>query len=412
MRSMDDAYAMVIGIAAYAHVAPLPESVRHDAADVYDLLVDPGLGGYHPDNAVALFDAAASRSGILAGLADLASRAAPDSAVLLYVSAHGGLVESGPDAGEYLLPVDTAEFSASGLARTAISGAEFGAALAAIPARKVLVVFDCCHAGGIGAVKGAGPLVTGLPESYYERLAAGRGRVILASCRDSESSYVLRSARNSLFTEHLLAGLRGGIPTEDGLVRVFDLFEYVQPRVTADQPEQHPVFKAELEENFAVALAPAGGGATVSTDEDGFRYDAFVSYAEREPDESWVWDVLVPRLEAAGLRVAVSGASGDPGVPTVVNAERGIRQAKRTVVVLSPAYLEDGTGEFENVLAQSLDVQEGSYRVLPVRREAIDERRLPARLGMLSSLDLSRPARAPREFDRLVGALRAPLPRR
>jgi hypothetical protein len=64
------------------------------------------------------------------------------------------------------------------------------------------------------------------------------------------------------------------------------------------------------------------------------------------------------------------------------------------------------------VLAQSLGIQEGSYRVLPVRRESFDERMLPTRLGMLSALDLSSPGRAERGFDRLVGALRAPLPRR
>jgi hypothetical protein len=231
----------------------------------------------------------------------------------------------------------------------------------------------------------------------------------LSSSRDSESSYVLPGAANSLFTGHLLAGLEGGVPGQDGLIRVFDLFEYVQPRVTRDQPGQHPVFRADLEENFPVALAPPGKAAR---DEEGFRYDAYLSYVDRPPDSAWVWETLVPRLEREGLRLAVSGASPDPGVPLVVGIERGIRQAKRTVVVLSEAYLEDNRADFENVLAQTLGIGEGAYRLLPVRFELINEERVPLRLSMLTVIDLTDPARADREFARLAAALRGPLPRR
>ena len=146
-------------------------------------------------------------------------------------------------------------------------------------------------------------------------------------------------------------------------------------------------------------------------DEEGFRYDAYISYVEREPDAGWVWDMLVPRLEAAGLRMAVSGDSETPGVARVVNIERGIRQAKRTVVVLSDVYLADRMADFENVLAQTMGIQEGAYRLLPVKFGALDESRLPVRLSMLTALNLTHPARAEREFERLVQALRGPSPR-
>jgi len=223
---------------------------------------------------------------------------------------------------------------------------------------------------------------------------------------------VLPGAANSLFTQHLLAGLRGGIASDDGLIRIFDLFEYLQPRVTGDQPNQHPIFKAELEENFPVALYRGGQKGVVPRDEQGFRYDAYVSYVDREPDAAWVWEALVPRLEGAGLRVAVSGDVEEPGVARVMNIERGIRQSKRTIVVLSPAYLEDNMADFENVLGQTMGVQEGTYRLLPVKIAPIDEGRLPVRLSMLTTLDLVHARRAEHEFDRLVRALRGPLPHR
>jgi len=386
-------------------------AVLQDARDVHDLLADPQHCGYPPGNVQLLLDGAATQTAIRQALADLAARSNLDSTVFCYVSSHGGRIESGPRAGEYLLPVDTVYTAAESVAQTAISGDEFTEALRAIPTRKVVVAFDCCHSGGIGQPKDAAvPEIKALPESYYDALKAGQGRAILASSRSSEYSWVLPGAPNSLFTHHLLAGLRGGTSSDDGLVRIFDLFEYLQPRVTGDQPHQHPIFKAELEENLPVALYLGGQQGVVPRDEEGFRYDAYVSYVEQEPDAAWVWETLVPRLEEAGMRVAVSGDVEEPGVARVVNIERGIRQAKRTVIVLSQAYLADSMADFENQLAQTMDVREGTYRLLPVKIAPLDEGRLPTRLSMLTTLDLIHPRRAEREFERLVQALRGPLP--
>jgi hypothetical protein len=361
-----------------------------------------------------LLDGQATQAAMRQALIGLATRCDSDSTVFFYISSHGGRIEAGAYAGEYLLPVDVDYNSGPSVAQTAISGADLTAALRAIPARKVVILFDCCHAGGIGQPKDAAAprMKAGLPESYYDALKAGRGRAILASSRSDELSWVLPGAGNSLFTQHLLAGLCGGIPSDDGLIRIFDLFEYLQPRVTADQPVQHPIFKAEIEENFPVALYLGGQKGVVPKDEAGFRYDAYVSYVDREPDATWVWDTLVPRLEQANLKVAVSGDVEEPGVARVVTIERGIQQAKRTVVVLSEAYLADHVADFENVLAQTMGVQEGTYRLLPVKIAPIDDGRLPVRLSMLTALNLADPRRAEREFERLVGALQGPLPRR
>src|SRR5919199_2678728 len=281
---MNNAHALVIGIANYQHINKLPPV--KDAQDIHDLLIDPNHCGYAPDNVHLLVDEQATQATVRHALAELASRSNQDSTVFFYFSGHGARLEAGSYAGEYILPVDTVYPSEQSLAETAISGAEFTQALRAIPARKVVVVFDCCHAGGIGQPRNlvASEVKPGLSESYYDVLKAGRRRVILASSRDSEYSWVLEGANYGIFTKHLLAGLRGGIPSEDGLIRIFDLFEYLQPRVTADQPNQHPIVKAEVEENFPVALHLGGQKGVVPKDEQGFRYDAYISYVDREPD--------------------------------------------------------------------------------------------------------------------------------
>lgn len=412
MPTMENAHALVVGIAEYQRVNKLPP-VR-DAQGIGGLLVDPSRCGYAPENVRLLLDGQATQAAVREALAQIAARSDEESTAFVYWSGHGGRVDSGPYADQYLLPVDTLYESDESLAQTAISGAELTTALQAIAARKVVIIFDCCHAGGIGRPKDprTPPLAPGLAETYYDGLKAGRGRVIFASSRSTEFSYVLPQAEYGLFTQHLLAALQGGVPSDDGYIRVFDLFEYVQPRVTADHPAQHPVFRADIEENFPVALYLSGRKGVISRDEEGFRYDAYVSYVDAEPDAGWVWGTLVPRLEAAGLTVAVSGDVEQPGVARVVNIERGIREAKRTVVVMSARYLADYMADFENVVGQTMGIQEGSYRLLPVTMESVDPATLPTRLSALTTLHLAHSQRAEREFGRLIDALRGPLPRR
>jgi hypothetical protein len=149
--------------------------------------------------------------------------------------------------------------------------------------------------------------------------------------------------------------------------------------------------------------------AVPQDDSGGFRYDAYISYVDREPDATWVWETLVPLLELAGLRVAVSGDVEIPGVARVVNIERGVKQAKRTVLVLSPAYFAATMAEFENVLGQTLGIQEGAYRLLPIKIAPLDESLVPLRLAQLTMLDLTDSNRAERNRERLIRALKSPL---
>jgi Caspase domain/TIR domain len=413
MAGMDNAHALVIGIANYQNISGLPATVLNDAQEIFNMLIDPNLCGYQPDNVTLLRDQDATQAAIRQALAGLSARASADSTVFFYISSHGGRVEAGPAAGEYLLPVDTDYTSNEAVARTAISGAEFTEALRAIPARKVLVAFDCCHSGGIGQPKDAlAPAIkAGFSESYYDQLKSGKGRVILASSRDNEYSWVLPGAANSLFTQQLLAGLRGGIASEDGLIRIFDVFEYIQPRITAAKQDQHPIFKGELEENFPVALYVGGKKGVVPKTEDGYKYDVYVSYTDKDPDATWVWDTLLPKLEQAGLKVAVSGDSGDPGVARVVNIERGITQSRRTILALSANYVNDNMAAFENQMAQTMSVQESAARMFPIKIEPIDDTKLPLRFTYLTMLDVSNPnpRRTEREYTRLLGALQGTI---
>jgi hypothetical protein len=405
-----NAYALVIGISRYWHVRTLPQSVINDAEGVASLLRDPAHCNYQ--HVELLTDNDAMLDGCREALKALAERCNEDSVALIYFSGHGGHVKDGPGAGQYILPVDADYTSAESLADTAISGAEFTKALQAIPARKVIVLFDCCHSGGIGDPKAAGEidLKAGLSSDYYEALQAGKGRVILASCRDSEFSWVKPGASNSVFTTHLLAGLRGGITSEDGLISIFDLFEYLQPRVTADEPNQHPIFKSNIEENFPIAMYLGAVKKNIPSTIEGFRYDAYICYVDKEPDVTYVWDKLVPSLEEAGLKVAVSEDVEQGGVARVVSIERAIKQSKRTIVVISENFLTNNWVQFQDILAITMGINEGTYRLLPVKIMPVEDSLLPERIRALVMRNLVHPKRTEQQLQRLIDDLKEPLP--
>jgi hypothetical protein len=369
MHATTNAHALVVGIAAYRHLRPLPATVLNDAAAIARALADPGVGAYDPSRVRSLLDANATRAALRAALADLARAAGDRSTVLFYFSGHGGRLATGPAPSDYLLPVDAVYPDEAALARSALSAAEFTAALRAVPARKLVVVLDCCHSGGIGETK---DFKSGLSSPTLEQLQAGFGRVILASSLGSEVSWVRPGDDHSLFTKHLLAGLRGGAPAPDGLVRIFDLFHYLQPRVTAEQANQHPLFKAEVGENFPIALCLGGKAAAPpapAAAADGFRFDVFLSYRDQEPDRSWARKVLLPRLEATGVRACIDFRDFRLGRPRLKATEEAVESSRYTLSVLTAAYLGSHLAELGGILARFLGDDTNQSRWLGVLRE-------------------------------------------
>src|SRR5262245_61145516 len=95
----------------------------------------------------------------------------------------------------------------------------------------------------IGALAG---WIPELADGALGRLATGPGRVVMAAARGDGVAYVLSGARHGLFTEHLIAGLRGAAGGSDGFVRVLDLYHHVQRNVVSRRLDQRPVLKTEL----------------------------------------------------------------------------------------------------------------------------------------------------------------------
>ncbi|AZM44870.1 hypothetical protein DMB38_02675 [Streptomyces sp. WAC 06738] len=110
-------------------------------------------------------------------------------------------------------------------------------------ARAIILILDCCFSG-TAAVKGADPAAQ----------FAGHGRFVMTSSGPNETSYDGAAGKNrgdengqgrrpSLFTEHLVAGLRHGAVGHDGFVTVTDVYHYVHARLRA--LHQQPLMKTD-----------------------------------------------------------------------------------------------------------------------------------------------------------------------
>ncbi|NMG20531.1 caspase family protein [Brasilonema bromeliae] len=252
-QTFANGYALLIGIGA-----DLPITVK-DATALRDILVNPNQAAYPSNQVNLLTETSATRQEILKAFDQLIEQVNqnPDASVIIYYSGHGGRIER---TNEYfLVPYG---YDPSQRADTAISGLEFTQKIEAIKARKLVVLLDCCHAGGVPVLKEAGEtfVKSPVPPDLLEILGTGSGRVIVASSREDEYSYT--GQPYSAFTDCLLEALQGKAAKEkDGYARILDVMIYLFDQVPnrASGP-QHPFVKKVLDlgDNFPLCYYAGG----------------------------------------------------------------------------------------------------------------------------------------------------------
>jgi hypothetical protein len=247
-QRFEQGHACVIGVGGN-----LPTTVG-DAEGLARILKDPERCAYPEEQVHLLTGEQATRSHIISTLEQLAIATNAESTVLIYFSGHGYQVTK-PLKSYCLMPYG---YNVENLSETAISGSEFTDLLREIPAQKLLVVLDCCHAGGLSDLSGFEITKAPLPPEAQRMFAKGGGRIMIGSSQPSEVSYA--GEPYSMFTFALLKGLCGaGAVKQDGYVRATDLAMYasrIVPKLTND--EQHPVLDIEKADNFILAYYAGG----------------------------------------------------------------------------------------------------------------------------------------------------------
>lgn len=255
MSLFEHGHALIVGAGA-----DLPDTVN-DAQGIAQILRDPERCAYPPDQVVCLTEAEATCADMLAALDRLAQRCDAQSTVIVYFSGHGYRVDSPLGEFYYLLPNG---YDLNRLYQTAVSGQELADHVRAIGAQKLLLLLDCCHAGGVGDSKAPAPpglsmVKAPLPPQAQALLAEGSGRVIVASSQNDELSFAGKPY--SAFTLALIEALSGeGAARQDGYVRVADLAMHARQVVPGrTNNRQHPILHFEQADNFALAYYAGGG---------------------------------------------------------------------------------------------------------------------------------------------------------
>ncbi|GLW90681.1 caspase family protein [Actinokineospora globicatena] len=183
---------VLAGACRFRHLPDLP-AVRNNVGDLRDCLSDPTIWGLAARNITTVTETVSA-----AGLVDAVHAAAAEAedTLVFYYSGHG-MVD--PHDGELGLALVE---SVLGRPHTAVRYHYVRQAMVDSPARRKVVVLDCCFSGrAIGAM---GDLVT-------EQLGVA-GTYVLASAPSNAAALAPPGARLTAFTGELVTLLRNGVP--------------------------------------------------------------------------------------------------------------------------------------------------------------------------------------------------------
>ncbi|XP_055886564.1 uncharacterized protein LOC106062301 isoform X2 [Biomphalaria glabrata] len=101
-------------------------------------------------------------------------------------------------------------------------------------------------------------------------------------------------------------------------------------------------------------------------EDDGRQYDAFVSYASADLDRQFVIQTLVPRLEGRMcFTLCIHQRNFVPGLYITDNITESVKKSRRTLLIISPAYISSGWCKFEYQMALQEMLTE-KHRILPI----------------------------------------------
>jgi uncharacterized caspase-like protein len=232
-------WAVVIGVSDYADSRiPSLRYANADARVIYDWLVSPDGGRYAPAHVKLLLDRDATGVSIREALFNWLRQAIEEDVVLIYFAGHGSPDSADTPNNLYLLPHDARYQS---IASTGFPMWDIETALKRfIKAKRVIVVADACHSGGVGeGFDVARRAVDAAPANQIMRglqglTVVGPGVVVLSASDEKQYSAEgpMFGGGHGAFTHYLLEGLRGAADyNQDGRITLGELIPYLSENV-------------------------------------------------------------------------------------------------------------------------------------------------------------------------------------
>ncbi|MGI8741306.1 MAG: caspase family protein [Bryobacteraceae bacterium] len=203
-----DKWALIVGVSKFKNPSMNLRFAAKDATDFAAMLSDPNVGRFHNDSQhiKLLTDDNATVQNIRTAIQDIARNARKEDLVVLYFSSHGtdAGMDVATDEGKtgYIV---THETDPNNLYATAFDMQELKRVVdTRIQAGRVVAFMDTCYSGGFRQRTGSKALSVGIPSESVARIAQGKGRVVIASSRDSEQSWESDQYQNSYFTHYII----------------------------------------------------------------------------------------------------------------------------------------------------------------------------------------------------------------
>lgn len=194
---------------------------------------------------------------------DLFSVAERGDLVLLYYSGHGYRDRIGQ---HYLVSKDS---YVTRMRSTAISASFIHEAMEGSRSRHKIVILDCCFSGAFikGRKSGTEPLLLEELKGEATAILASSG-TIQYSFESANNLQKFEEIRNSLFTQHLIGGIKSGLAdeNEDGRIGLEELFNYAEQKVRYSQPGQTPMKDVSLREGEIILTINPRGATRLPND--------------------------------------------------------------------------------------------------------------------------------------------------
>ncbi len=241
-------YAILIASSKYSDepgLTPL-RCPENDVDALNEILGSPEFGQF---TKTVVFKNAPSYE-VLTGIETVLADACGNDLVLVYFSGHGRQL---PNSEKLCFVTANTRLKTLGTSSIPAETIKFLFTEYCAVKKKALIL-DCCHSGVVGK-----DFAKGGVDSQLQLMAEGRGTFIMTASTSVQSAFEKEGDSHSLFTKHLLAGIRSGEAdrNEDGWVDMAELHEYVRDKIREEGGQQDPL-QWHLESSGRLLLSRSG----------------------------------------------------------------------------------------------------------------------------------------------------------
>jgi uncharacterized caspase-like protein len=179
--------------------------------------------------------------------------------VIIFFAGHGAtekdaMSPDGDGLKKYLLPYNA---DPKDLYATALPMGEISRIFTRIRSERLVFIADSCYSGTSGGLTiGIADMRANISEAFLERIAGGKGRVIITASGANEVSVEKDDLQHGVFTYYLVEGLKGKADADkDGLITIDEIYRFISkhvPRPTGQ--EQHPIKKGTVEGRLILSI--------------------------------------------------------------------------------------------------------------------------------------------------------------